>query len=265
MPWGKIDDTLDFHPKVMDAGNEAMGLWVRALAYSCRLLTDGFIKDSAVGALQGAEIAQQLVDAGLWIRVDGGYQFKDWDHYQPSAADTKEQRAKVTAARSAAGRRGMQVRWDNKTDNKTHNKPITNVITNAYQTDNPEPEPEPDTTSKDVVGTKRATRIPDIFPITPEMESWAKANVPGMDYKNTTAIFHDYWLAASGTNSRKQDWVRAWQVWMRKDYQRFTPGQKATMVSTPKSYDTPVSELFCKKHTGWPARNCDRCAEEVSV
>lgn len=36
MPWFRVDDSLDTHPKAIAAGNEAMGLWVRCGAYAAR-------------------------------------------------------------------------------------------------------------------------------------------------------------------------------------------------------------------------------------
>ena len=43
MPWFRVDDTFSHHAKVMAAGNAAIGLWVRAGAWSMQQLTDGFI------------------------------------------------------------------------------------------------------------------------------------------------------------------------------------------------------------------------------
>jgi hypothetical protein len=140
MTWGKVDDNLAFHPKVMVAGNEAMGLWVRSLSYCCQQLTDGFVSDAIVLALGGAGVADVLVSAGLWHEVEGGFQFNDWSHYQPSGRDERERRTRISALRSEAGKKGMESRWDNKPNNKL----ITNGQQKAYQNDNPEPEPEPE-------------------------------------------------------------------------------------------------------------------------
>ena len=43
MPWFRVDDSFDQHPKADAAGNRALGLWVRAGAYCARLLTEGFV------------------------------------------------------------------------------------------------------------------------------------------------------------------------------------------------------------------------------
>ena len=145
MAWGKVDDNLAFHPKVAMAGNEAMGLWVRAMSYSCQQLTDGFIPAVIVQSMQGDKAAAKLVEVGLWIKVENGYQFKDWNEYQPSAVATKERKAEIAEKRSMAGKKGMEARYANKPDNKSDNKTLTNGLTNEQQTSNPEPEPEPNT------------------------------------------------------------------------------------------------------------------------
>lgn len=100
MTWFKVDDNLALNPKVIMAGNAAMGLWVRAGSWSGQQLTDGFVPDPIIAVLTGGEItlADTLVEVGLWYHDDGGYRFKDWDEYQP----VKE---KVLAEREAARER----------------------------------------------------------------------------------------------------------------------------------------------------------------
>lgn len=85
MPWFKVDDAFALSPKVMQAGNQAIGLWVRAGAWSMQQLTDGHIPAEIVPALGGRpRDAQALTTAGLWDTAEGGYQFHDWDKYQPA-------------------------------------------------------------------------------------------------------------------------------------------------------------------------------------
>jgi hypothetical protein len=98
--WFKVDDNLALNPKVIMAGNAAMGLWVRAGSWSGQQLTDGFVPDPIINVLtgEGLALADQLVTVGLWYREEDGYQFKDWHEYQP----VKE---KVLAEREAARER----------------------------------------------------------------------------------------------------------------------------------------------------------------
>lgn len=147
MPWAKIDDQLSFHPKTIQAGNEAMGVWVRALSYACQHLTDGFISNQFVVALNGEQSAVRLVDAGLWIPAEGGFVFKDFHDYQPSSDSTKNRRDELARQRSEAGKRGALTRWNGKTDGKPMANDMANDMANEWQTvsqnDSPVPVPDP--------------------------------------------------------------------------------------------------------------------------
>jgi hypothetical protein len=107
MPWFKVDDTLAFHAKTVAAGNAAMGLWVRAGAWSMQQLTDGFIPHLIARQLGTRALCQRLVDVGLWDEKDDGYCFHEWDQRQPS-------RAKVMADREATANRVRN--WRKKKD-----------------------------------------------------------------------------------------------------------------------------------------------------
>lgn len=104
MAWFQVDDQLSFHPKVIQAGNAAMGMWVRAGAWSQAHLTEGHIPAEQAKALGGLALAKKLVAAGLWDTDDerGGFQFHQWDARQMSAEEIKERRNK----RSASGKKG---------------------------------------------------------------------------------------------------------------------------------------------------------------
>lgn len=96
MPWFKVDDALAMHMKAFAAGNKALGLWVRAGSWSMQQLSDGFIPVGVVPALGGdSKDAASLVGAGLWHEVEGGYQFHDWDEYQPTREQVEAEREKA--------------------------------------------------------------------------------------------------------------------------------------------------------------------------
>lgn len=127
MPWFKVDDGFWSHPKVLDLSNDALALWLKAGTYSAQHLTDGFVKRAVVRMVGGTDdAAEELVSAELWDIADGGYQFHDWLRYQPSAEETREKRAEISAKRSEAGAKGAASRWQNdgKTDSKSDGKPM---------------------------------------------------------------------------------------------------------------------------------------------
>lgn len=93
MPWFKVDDGLALHPKVLAAGNAAMGLWVRAGSWSAQQLTDGHVPAAIARTLGSKTDAQRLVAGGLWVANGDGYYFHEWATYQPSRAEVHALRA----------------------------------------------------------------------------------------------------------------------------------------------------------------------------
>lgn len=92
MPWFKVDDTLALHGKVIAAGNAAMGLWVRAGAWSMQTLSDGFVPTQVARQLGTKGEAVRLVTAGLWVEKDDGYLFHEWTQRQPSRTKVQSDR-----------------------------------------------------------------------------------------------------------------------------------------------------------------------------
>lgn len=105
MPHFKVDDGLHSHPKARNAGDEALGLWVRAGTYSMAYGTDGFVplwwvKEQPRGMVK----AKRLVAANMWHparRGEDGFEFHQWRQ------DTKEQ---IEADREKARRRKQKSR-----------------------------------------------------------------------------------------------------------------------------------------------------------
>lgn len=79
--WARVDDGWWCHPKTMECSLAASGLWVQALSWSCQQRTDVVPNDllGMVGAT--SEQARELVDAGSWIPVDGGWRIHGWADY----------------------------------------------------------------------------------------------------------------------------------------------------------------------------------------
>lgn len=166
IPWFKVDDQLFFNAKTVIAGNSAMGLWVRAGSWASANLTDGFVPTHMASAMANPMANpcdhDALVEAGLWTVVDGGYQFHDWEDFQPSAAAEKERRKK----RAEAGRLGAKARWDGKSDGKSHSK--------SHSKSHAEPmanECEVDAPSRPVPSLKNSTRSDGY---TDEFDAWWK-------------------------------------------------------------------------------------------
>ena len=73
MPWFRMDDSFHSHPKVIAAGNEAVGLYVRCGTYAAEHLTDGFVDREVVLLYGSTALAATLVRTRLWHRARGGW------------------------------------------------------------------------------------------------------------------------------------------------------------------------------------------------
>ena len=220
MSWFKVDDQLAFNAKVMLAGNSAMGLWVRAGSWSSAQLTGGFIPAHMANAMANAMAnpcdADALVMAGLWDEVDGGFQFHDWSDFQPDADMEKEKRKATSKARSDAGKAGAAARWNKESDGKADGKGSGKLIANECDRNGPVPtRPDPTEEAKASSSrTKRGTRIPADFTVTPQMIAWAQEKVSSVDGPRETAKFINYYQGAPGSKGVKLDWVATWRNWM---------------------------------------------------
>ena len=109
MAWTRIDDGFRTNVKIRKAGPDGVLLYLYGLIYCNTSLTDGYIDDVFLPQIYADAFCrtpkittQKLVDCGLWIRMEGGYQVNDFLEYNFS----KEEVEKRRQARSAAGRKG---------------------------------------------------------------------------------------------------------------------------------------------------------------
>ena len=72
MSWARLDDGFHSHSKVLAAGNAAVGLYVRALAYCAGYATDGFVAKAVAESFGVRKELEQLCAVGLWERVAAG-------------------------------------------------------------------------------------------------------------------------------------------------------------------------------------------------
>lgn len=110
------DDDFHDHPLTWDLPDGAVALWSRAGSWSARNRKDGFVPAPMLARFCGDPVpaAGELCRRGLWQRVRGGYQFRDWDQLGPVAEQLRQEQAAaeaVRAGKAAGGRLGNHRRW----------------------------------------------------------------------------------------------------------------------------------------------------------
>lgn len=112
MVWARLDDAFWRNPKVLEAGNEAAGVYARALSYSADNGTLGRLNASTIKVLCGSRfktLTQRLFDANLWEPDpdgSGGIIIHDYDD-----PEYGNRTATSADARSAKAKKAAEARW----------------------------------------------------------------------------------------------------------------------------------------------------------
>lgn len=201
MPWVKLDDHIDEHPKIARVGPIGFALQVAALAYCNRTLTDGFVPYGVAERLLSFHVVENdgkrwtmartsghvgddidsewvialLLEAGMWDDAPGGYQIHDYEKYQPLKEAVEAERAK-TAERVQRHR--------NARSNERRN-----VVTNPSETPPPVP-------------------VPDSVPENPNQE-------PSSPNGDIDAEFEKFWSGYPKRNDKRLHKGKAHSVWKR--------------------------------------------------
>lgn len=118
MAWVKLDTGIFRNPKVVTVGADAKLLYVAGICYAGDNLTDGLIPANALPILaaeatirNAKKATAELVTAGLWIALDGGFEVHDYLEHNSRSGD-------VQAKREAAKERMQRNRSQNVRANK---------------------------------------------------------------------------------------------------------------------------------------------------
>jgi hypothetical protein len=86
MPWVRIDENAMDHPKIGGLSDGAFRLWVQALAYCQKYLTDGVVSLVALKGLRAYSPSRRsaLVAAGLWCEAENGITVHDYLQWNES-------------------------------------------------------------------------------------------------------------------------------------------------------------------------------------
>ena len=110
--WIKLEDTFPTNPKIASLSDREYRLYLHALCWCGLHLTDGSIPIQIVNKLgikNASKHANKLVEIGLWIKVEGGYQVHDYLKHQTSKAQAEQEketnRLRAQKARKARAER----------------------------------------------------------------------------------------------------------------------------------------------------------------
>lgn len=104
VPYLNLDDNYADHPKVDALSDGAFRLQTAGLCYCARKLTDGFVEKTRVHRLMPVyreKYLAELLDAGIWVEVMGGFHvhdYLDWNKSREWWLEHREKEAKRIAA-----------------------------------------------------------------------------------------------------------------------------------------------------------------------
>lgn len=121
MSWFKLDDQFHSQPKVIAAGNAAIGLYCRLGTYCADKLTDGFVPTSVARSFMGTSKELRALTTcpipdtrPLLDEVPGGYLMRDYLDYNPSRAAVLAERDKAKDRMARGRARSADVRANNR-------------------------------------------------------------------------------------------------------------------------------------------------------
>ena len=198
MPWVRVDDRFDEHPKLARVGPLGWGVWLAGLAYCNRNLTDGFIPRASARRLADFEfeldgetyqlavtagmggtdlspdwVINLLLEAALWEEVKGGYRVHDYHEYQPSKERVLAERQK-NAKRQEKFRNGVTPSVTDAVSNASSNGTCNEAVTGA-----PVPVPKPVPNSKVNTNAELRSAVLECFAFWQERCNHQQAQLDG--------------------------------------------------------------------------------------
>jgi len=285
MTWAKVDDHANEHRKQIAAGAEACWLWTCGLMYANRQAArDGFIPAAIVGMLyplkNATKLAKRLVEVGLWVAVDGGYQvhqFTAWNQTKEQRDHELEQ-GRLRAARSHALRAKTSASSGEDTERRlTEAAPKLQESSGSLSTPSPLPTTPEQSESKQASpqdswdGSERETLCP--------LDLWARAKALKIPEQLADSLhidveavhenireFTSYWTIGGGMGQKRRHWMRRLRENVRKaagkpgglaapgalEHQRLT-GRRAQEVNPNLDHETRKALAASKRYAEFVA------------
>jgi len=232
--WIRVDTRFTTHPKVIDIGPLGEALWLRGLCYAGEHLTDGFVPAGFIrrmNDLDGVDIAETLVAAGLWTHAPNGYQIHEYLNWQRS----REEAAEISEKRAEAGRRGGLQKATNaqatakQTSSKLLGSPASKRLADT-DTDTDTEKKESPTSVGDEKDATASPRAPRKFRLpldwTPSEANRTYAQSRGMSDAEIDAEADKFRDHFTGINPEaRPGWDASWRQWIGRTLER--PGPRA--------------------------------------
>ena len=84
--------------------------------------------------------------------------------------------------------------------------------------------------------TQRASRLPDDWTLTPELEAFCREKRPDLNPFETAERFRDFWHSKPGKDGTKLDWPATWRNWVRNE----KPGHQGQSISIQNGQHRPA-------------------------
>ncbi len=221
------------HPKVALLSVDAKWTFVEMNGYSRMQDLDGSIpaamaerlwKVDALGELIGSHAERPLV-----VRDGDLYVIRDYAEHQQTTASRED----LSRKRSEAGSRGRAQQLADKARASAGQVPGQ-----IWAETESETETNTSSSTKKRAPTDRGTRIDEDFIVTAEMVDWAKENTPLVDGKRATEKFVNHFMAKSGRDATKRDWIRTWKNWLLSDQERAEKSPTAKLTPEQRARQT---------------------------
>jgi hypothetical protein len=203
----KLHNGFPEHPKTIELSDKAFRQLVEAWCYCSRNLNDGFLTKAQFVRFFSPKSRGELVAVGFIREEENQYVMHDYLEHQQSAqqvADLRERRRTAGAKGGKAKANGLASA--KQMPEQTPSKPLPDTDTDL--------DTDPTPPKGGVTPRKRATRIREDFQVTDAMKEWAATKAPNADVGLETEKFINYWVARSGKEATKLDWVATWRNWM---------------------------------------------------
>jgi hypothetical protein len=200
----KLHNGFPEHPKTIELSDKAFRQLIEAWCYCSRNLNDGFLTRSQFFKFFSPKSRGELIAVGFIREEENSYVMHDYLKHQQSAKEVADLRER----RRLAGAKGGKAKANGLASAKQMPQQMPGKSLPDTDTDTDTPPKGGDRPRK------RATRIAEDFQVTPEMRAWAATKAPNTDLGLETDKFINYWVAKSGKDATKLDWVATWRNWI---------------------------------------------------